>query len=118
MEGTSLDGATLQYDSLRRVQLVEPRCQERLDSRRHLDRRIAGVADEREHFFEEERIALRHLHDPFVQILRQVAELREQSLRLGCVERLEQHGRRIPLAAAPGRTAVQKLRPWHTQEQE
>ena len=101
VEGPALDRSALEHRPLGRVELVEPRRKQRLDRRRHLHTAAAALAHEREHLLHEERVSLRHLDDPLSQVVGDAAELREQQLRLRRVQRLEQHRRRVPLAAAP-----------------
>ena len=81
----------------------------------------AALAHQREHLLDEERVALGGLEDPVAQ--RRVERGRSSSASmssLGLVgrERLEQDGRRVQLAAAPARTAVEQLGPREAEQQD
>jgi hypothetical protein len=74
-------------------------------------RKTVTVAKEGQHLLDEERVALSGLEDPAAKGVVGAAELREQQLAVLRRERLEQHGGRVQLPAAPGRALVQELRP-------
>ena len=119
VEDAALDRAALEHRTLGRVELVEAGSEQRLDRRRHLDLRSAGVPHEREHLLEEERVALRDLDDPLAQLGPTLAKLRQQPLRLRGVERLEQDACVAFHFPPPqdGR-ALEQLRPGHTEQQD
>jgi hypothetical protein len=118
VEDPSFHGSPLEHGALGRVELVEAGGEERLDRRRHLHGPVAAVADEGEHLLEEERVALGGLHDPLAQGICHAAELAEQLLGLAGIERLEENGGRVPLAAAPGWPTLEQLRPGHAEQQD
>src|SRR5262245_60298397 len=118
VEGTALYRAVLEHGALGRNELVEACGEQGLDRWRDVHLLSTRVPDEGKHLLEEERIALRHLHDPLVKLGGHLPELREQPLRLARVERLEQNGGRVPLAATPRRPTLQQLRPRQAQQQD
>ena len=69
VEHPALDRPALEHHALARVELVEPRREQRLDRRRHRRPRRPGVADERDHLLDEERVALGRLEDPVAQVV-------------------------------------------------
>ena len=119
VEDLALDGAALEHRALRRVELVEPRREQRLDRRRHRDvapPELAGRA----------RASPRGTagcpRRP-QRSARAAPASTPPSSSSSCsvsrgVERLEQHGGRVPLAAAPGGPALEQLRPGHAEQQD
>ena len=59
VEHLAFDRAALEDGALRRVELVEARCEQRLQRRRHLDLAVAGRLHHRRHLLHEERVAAR-----------------------------------------------------------
>ena len=109
VEDLAFDRAALEHPSLGRVELVEPRRQQRLQRRRHLDL-ASHLLGHREHLTNEERVAGGGGRDPRTQLLRHVCP--DQIGRVGAVERLE------PGRDRPGGAAVEQLRPGHTEQQQ
>src|SRR5436190_7439986 len=68
MEDAPFDRAALQHRPLRRVELIEPRRQERLNRRWHRDVAVRGVAKEPDHLLDEERIPLGRVADARSQL--------------------------------------------------
>ena len=121
MKEAALDGAALEDPALRRLELVDPRREQRVDRGRDGDVPAAGILDERDHLLDEERVALGRVADPLLQTggERAVAEEPLQQLfRLVRVERLEQERRRVQLAAAPAGPLVEQLRPRQAEQEE
>ena len=77
-------------------------------------------AQHREHLLDEERVAVGGSAIRAAASSSSLARDRlvDQLVRLLVGERLEQHGRRVELAAAPGRPAVEQLGPGHAEEQD
>ena len=117
-------GRRLEHDALLRREAVEPRGQQRLDRRRDRDGRKSStatppavLADEasvvdqhRERLLDEQRVALGRSGDALDEL---VGELRPTPRRFAISvaglfvgERLERHGRRVQLAAAPRRAVA------------
>ena len=114
VEDLALDRAALEHAALGRVELVEPGREQRLDRRRHDD------------------VAVRRLRQPCASICSTKSGLPSAASRIrlarvssssaspssssisssvsSAVERLEQDGRRVELAAGPGRPPVEQLR--------
>ena len=116
-----LDGAALEHVPLDGVELIESRGEQRLDRRRHGDRRIRRLAHERDHLLDEERISLCRVEDPRAQHVSAGAAVEQacdERVGVGGRERLEQHRRRVELAAAPVRPAVEQLGPRHAEQQD
>ena len=121
MEHASLDRAPLEHPPLERIELVEPRRQQRLDRRGHCDGSIRGIANERDHFLDEERVAFRGVQDPDSEqfVGEGSVEQAEDELRgVSRGERLEQDRRGVQLASAPVRPPVEQLRSRHAEEQD
>ena len=114
----SLHRTALEHAALRRVELIESRRQERLDGRRHRHLAGARLAHERDHLLEEERVALCRVDDPVPELALARAERIEQLVGLVGVERLEQDGRCVPLAATPPGPAIEELRARQADEQD
>ena len=120
VEHAPLDRAAPEHVPLDGVELIEPRGQQGLDRRRHGDGVIRRLAHERDHLLDEERIAFRRVQDPRAQrvISRCAVEQgRDECVGVGGRERLEQHRRRIQLAPAPVRPAVEQLGPCHAEQE-
>ena len=67
VEDLALDRAALEHPPLGRVELVEPRRQQRLQRRRHLDL-VPGLLRHRDHLADEERVAGGRGRDPRPQL--------------------------------------------------
>ena len=118
MEDLAFDRPTLEHAALGRVELVEPRGEQRLDRRRHRDV-AAAVGHHRDHLLDEERVAARGLENAAAQLVVDPAgQGLDQLDRVLRTERLEQDVGRVQLAAAPGRTGIEQLRPGHADEQD
>ena len=121
VEDAPLDRAALEHVALGRIELVEPRGQQRLDRRRHGDGAVGRVAHERDHLLDEERVPFRRVEDPRAQRLigrRAVEQARDERVGVAGRERLEQHRRGVQLAAAPVRPPVEQLRPRHAEQED
>ena len=118
VEHPSFHRAALEHGSLSRVELVEPRCQQRLDRRWNLYHGAARSVDEREHLLDEQRISLGGVTDPPPQLVVHAAERVQERIGFGGVERLEQDRRRVQLPAGPRRPPVEQLGTRHAEEQE
>ena len=129
------DGCPLHDRPVAGCQPVQPRGDEGGDGRGHGNAgQVAGhdpaaallaqhaVVDEhRDQLLDEERVALGGVADAPSQADVQPGladELRDQLLRLDLAERLEQDGRGVELAAAPGRPGVEELRPTHGDDED
>ena len=134
VEDLALDRAALDDRPLVSAQPVESRREERMDRRRNRDpreiarrhpRAVAAreqpvVDQHREHLLDEERISLRGAHDPVADglvELRAAEEVRHELGGLAVAQSLEEHGRRVELAAAPARALVEELRTCEADEQ-
>src|SRR6266540_2465772 len=108
-------GRTFRSDTLVRGKLLEPRCQQRLDRRRHDD--IAAVpvlCDQRQHLLDEQRVALRGVGNSVAHRIGEAGagqQVVDERLRLLLSERFQQRRCRVPLPAAPRRAYVEQLRP-------
>ena len=70
MEDLALDRPAFENVSLGRVELVEPRGEQRLDRRRNRNRAsVVGLLNEREHLLDEEWVATRRTADARLQCL-------------------------------------------------
>ena len=118
MERSSLDRAALKDVPFPGLELIQPRCEQRLDRRWNDDLVIARLLQQRDHLLHEQRVALGSLLDPGLEAFVQLREALDQQRRLGGGERFEQHRRRIDLAAAPARPAVEEIRPRHAEQQD
>ena len=121
VEDTPLDGASLQHSAFSWLELVDPRGEQGLNRSRHSDLAVARVLDERDHLLDEERIPLRRVADPLLEIRRErgvTEQPLQQLVGLGGAERLEQERRRVQLAAAPALPLVEELRPRDAEEQD
>jgi hypothetical protein len=118
VENEPFDRAALQHAALSGLELIEPRCEEGLDGRRHGD--LAALPGRhRDHLLDEERVAAGRLEDALAELrLDSLVELGDQRRSLFRSERLEQHVGRVQLAAAPGRATVEQLRPRHAENQD
>ena len=118
MEDEPLDRAALENASLAGVELVEPRGEQGLDRRRHRD--LAAVfRGHGDHLLDEEWIASGRLEDPVAQSVRDpVGECPDQLARGFRAERLEQHVRRVQLAATPSGSPVEQLGPCHAEQED
>src|SRR5690348_8967666 len=74
VEQLPFDRTALEHRTLVRVQLVEPSGKQCLDRRRHFDAPVGAGAHEREHLFQEERIAVRSGSDPRPELVVYTAE--------------------------------------------
>ena len=103
-----------------RVELVEPRGEQRLDRRRNGDARPADSRTSASISSTNSGLPSAAVADALASFgsrpRRRAA--RDQLVGLGRVERLEQHRRRVQLAAAPARAAVEQLRPRQAEEQD
>ena len=121
VEDAPLDRAALEHAALGRLELVEPRREQRLDRPRHRDLAVARRLDERDHLLDEERVPLGGVADALSQPLverRLAQQALEQLVRLRRRERLEQHSRRVQLSAAPAWPAFEQLRPSETEQED
>ena len=121
MERSPLDGAAFEHRALGRIQLVEAGAQQRLDRRRHGHLSVGRVTDEADHLLDEERVPLGRPEDPAAQRmidLGAVEQALDELLGVACREGLQQHGRRVQLAAAPVRPAVEQLGARHAEQQD
>ena len=118
MEGSPLDRAPLEHVSLGRVELVEPRRQQCLDRRRHDDLGSTRLADEGDHLLQVERIPLRCYRDLLAELALHGTEHVQQPFGLCGIERLEENRRRVPLAAAPVRTALEQFGSRHAEQED
>ena len=110
MEDTPLDGAALEHISFSGFELVEPSGEHCLDRRRHADFIVRRLADEGNHLLEKKRIPFSGRDDALAELALDAAERVEQLVGLDGVERLQQDGRCIELAAAPARPSVEQFR--------
>ena len=118
VEHAALDRAALEDGALGRVELIEASREQRVDGGRDADLATPGSADQRDHLLDEERIALGGRGDALTQHGLGAAQLLQEPLGLCGVERLEQHGRGVELAAAPGGPRLEEFRPGHAQQQD
>ncbi len=80
-----------------------------------------AVADQRQHLLDEERVAVRRREDPSANVViqrRTVEQSVDQPLALVAGQGLEQHRRRVELAAAPARPAIEQVRAGKAEEQD
>jgi hypothetical protein len=120
VEDLSLDGAPLEYVSLRRVELVEAGRQQRLDRPRDDDVAAVRLTRERQHLLDEQRIAARCAPNPRLQGLverRAFQQARDELVGLLLGQRLQKHRRGVQLSARPVGASIQKLGARHAQEQ-
>src|SRR5207244_13591750 len=68
VEDAAFDRATLEYAALGRLELVEPRREQRLDCPGHRDLAIPRLLDECDHRLHQPRVALRSLADARAQL--------------------------------------------------
>ncbi len=68
VEDLALDGSALEHPALGRVELVEPRSEQRSQRRRHVDLSVLG--HHREHLRDEQRVAAGSVCDPLAQLVR------------------------------------------------
>ena len=107
VEDLAFHGAALEHAALGHVELVEPRCEQSLQRRRHVDVSILGRHGE--HLRDKERIAACCASDPLAQLSRhRVADQRVGLLRGKWFE-LQHPG--------PARASLRELRPGHAHEQ-
>ena len=78
VEDLALDGAALEHPALGLVELVEPRREQSLQRRRHVDVSILGR--HREHLRDEQRVAACGAGDPLAQLVRH--RVADQRVRL------------------------------------
>ncbi len=118
VEHAAFDRPALEHGALGRLELVEPRGEQRLDRRRHRDVPVARLLHERDHLLDEQRVPLGRLPDPVDQACVDVAEAFDHRVRVFGTKRLEQHRRRVDLASRPAGAAVEELRPSGAQQQD
>ena len=118
MERSSLDRAALKDVPFPGLELIQPRCEQRLDRWWNDDLVIARLLQQRHHLLHEQRVALGSLLDPGLEVFVQLGEALDQHHGLGGGKRFEQHRRRIDLAAAPARPAVEEIRPRHAEQED
>ena len=68
MEDPAFDRAAFEHAALGRLELVEPRREQRLDRPRDRDLAVAGRLDERDHLLDEERVPLGRIADPLLEV--------------------------------------------------
>ena len=115
VEELSFDRASLEHRPLRFVELVEPRCQQSAQRRRHLDIAVA-LSAERDHLGQEERISARGANDPFADVVRN--GIADESPGLLFRQRIQaaespsrwNGGRAAPAAPGRGAGAVRRSR--------
>jgi nucleotidyltransferase/DNA polymerase involved in DNA repair len=88
-----------------------------VDGGGHADLAIPRGAHEREHLLEEERISLGGCGNALAQRGLDAAQLLQELFGLYRVERLEQHGRDVPLASTPGGALLEELGTCHAQQE-
>ena len=78
VEDPALDRTALEHGPLGNVELVEPGRHERLNGGRDTDLAILGIADERQHLLDEERVPFGCLHDLRQELVVNTAQLCQQ----------------------------------------
>ena len=110
-------GGRLDRRSLGHRQPIKPRRQESLDGRRDLQT-VPPLRREGQQLLDEQRVAAGHLHHPLERAaVRQSQPLGQRPARVER-ERLQQHGGRVDLAAAPAGTQLEQLGPGQAEQQQ
>ena len=112
VEELALDRAARQHCTLRRIELIESRGEQRLDRRRHDDLAVTALTQHRDHFLDEERVSACCVADPGAHAVVErnaVQEMGDQLVRFGHRERLEEHGRSVDLSPAPALAPVEQV---------
>ena len=113
-------GAAVDHGALAVVERVEPRLQQRLDRRRHLDG-TARLPCEGCHLLQEERVPFGGRDDPPPRVGIQVDRVEQrvdELLHLALGERLQQDRGRVQLPTRPARLHVEQLGPCNAEEQD
>ena len=121
VEELAFDRATPEHSSLGRIELIEPRRQQRLDRRRHDHLPLIRLEHHREHLLDEERVAVRGRSDPRCERRRELVAAGQpfdQLVGLDRIERLGRGGRTVEVAARPPRPAVEQLGPGEAEKQD
>ena len=111
MKDASLDRAALEHAAFRRIELVEAGGQQCLDRRRDGNLTVSRFAHERNHLFDEQRVALGSITDAYPQGRLEIREPLDQQLGLLRAEGLQQNGGCVDFAAGPPHTPVEELGP-------
>ena len=110
VEQLTFDRGSLEHSALACVELVEPRREQRLQRRGHVDVRVA-FAGQGQHLPDEQRVAGGRGGDSFPKICRHAR--RDQRVGARSVAQ-----RREPKRHRPARAAVEEIRPSHAEDQD